>query len=113
MKTNTTSKDYSSDAPQLYLNSTDQEKLGILSLADSCKEYWDKIERSINRVQSNLTVTKTSKGYVVLQHGNSVVGFVNGSNVDPAKLSQYLRNNQVNFSRKGENSLEEDMALFG
>lgn len=105
-----------SDAPQFYLNGVDREQLGILTFAESCKDYWEKIEKGLNRVQSKLIVRKATskdKEFIVLQSGNSVIGFINGKDVDPAKVAKYLHSDQCVFTRIGEATLEADMEMFG
>lgn len=117
MKTNNdsnTNGSYVSESPQYYLNGIDRSQLGILSLAPDIKEYWSKVGKGLTSCQQNLTVFKTKNDKILVLAGQTCIGFINGKDLDPAKISSYLRAGEMVFTLIGEDrNVDQDMAMFG
>jgi len=101
------------NCPQFYINGTDREQLGILTLVPDLEEYWDVIESGLGRSQSKLTVMQTKNGKILVFKGSTCLGVVNGKAVTPQQLSKYLHAEMAVFTKiGGQSDPVKDLADF-
>jgi len=101
------------DCPQFYINGTDREQLGILTLTPDTEPYWKTITDGLGRSQSKITVMQTKAGKVLFMKGNTCIGVVNGKAVSVSNLAKYLHADMCVFTRiGGKADMVEDLSDF-